>query len=420
MNRKRLKLVLGLGFVLLAMLSCGGSSETPTPIVIVVTAPPSAAETTVEVEPTAAVEPTAEIQPTAEVVAPPPSEAGIEILEATFAHGLSEQMEPVDPGNEFAPNDPIYLALTIKGRPEEGIVSANFYWGDMFIAEAGTDLADVNSGLIFSVGEDTYAGFTLTHEEPLPLGESYHVEVFYDDQPLGDYPFRVGPPPEAIPSQVTAVTLALGADENYDPIDPTTTFAQDQEVHLVGEGDLGEATWLQADWYVDGELDEAGTRSLSLEENIPGAGFVFSYLPEGGWPAGEHFVVLVMNEQEVGRYVFTIAASGSIEPSGGAIPFDAEAFWNELPAPDDAEGVEVIEGYDVGFVTAMTEPEVFDAYAGVLSEQGWQQQAPTEAMETLPHQVWRTEGAELLIEIRGLDTEGRTIVWMKLTTEETR
>ena len=411
MNWKRLRILLGFGLILLATLSCGGSDETPTPIVIVVTSPPSDAGPTTAVEPTTVAEPTAVTEPTVEVVEPPPSEAGIEILEATFAHGLSEQMEPVDPGDEFAPDEPIYLALTIKGRPEEGVVSANFYWGDMFIAEAGTDLADVNSGLIFSFGENTYAGFTLTHEEPFPLGDTYHAEVFYEDQPLGDYAFRVVPPPDAIPSQVTAVTLALGADENYDPIDPTTTFASDQEVHLVGEGDLGEATWLQADWFIDGELDEAGTRSLSLEENIPDAGFVFSYLPEGGWPPGEHFAVLTMNDQVVGRYDFTIVSSG------GAPAFDADAFWSELPAPDDAEGVEVLEGYDVGFVTAMTEPELFDAYAELLSEQGWQQQAPTEAMETLPHQVWRTEGAELLIEIRGLDADGHTIVWMKLTTD---
>jgi len=398
MNWRNLRILLGFGLILLAMLSCGGSDETPTPIVIVVTSPPS------DAGPTAAVEPTA-------VVEPPPSEAGIEILEATFAHGLSEQMEPVNPGDEFAPNEPIYLALTIKGRPEEGVVSTSFYWGDTFIAEASTDLSDVNSGLIFSFGQDTYAGFTLTHEEPFPLGDTYHAEVFYEGQSLGDYPFRIVPPPGAIPSQITAVTLALGSDENYDPIDPTTTFASDQEVHLVGEGDLGEATWLQADWYINGELDEAGTRSLSMEENIPGAGFVFSYLPENGWPPGEHFVVLTMNDQVVGRYDFTII------PASGAVPFDAEAFWNELPAPDDAEGVEVLEGYDAGFVTAMTEPEIFDAYAGLLSEQGWQQQAPTEAMETLPHQIWRTEGAELLIEIRGLDADGRTIVWMKLTTD---
>jgi hypothetical protein len=117
-----------------------------------------------------------------------------------------------------------------------------------------------------------------------------------------------------------------------------------------------------------------------------------------------------MNDQVVGSYNFAIVSSD------GAPAFDADAFWSELPAPDDAEGVEVLEGYDVGFVTAMTEPEIFDAYASVLGEQGWQQQAPTEAMETLPHQVWRTEGAELLIEIRGMDTEGRTIVWMQLTT----
>jgi hypothetical protein len=87
--------------------------------------------------------------------------------------------------------------------------------------------------------EDTYVGYTLTHEEPFPLSDRYRAEVFYDDQPLGEYAFRVVPPPEAIPSQVTGVALALGADENYDPIEPTTTFAFDQKVYLAGEGDLG-------------------------------------------------------------------------------------------------------------------------------------------------------------------------------------
>jgi hypothetical protein len=36
-------------------------------------------------------------------------------------------------------------------------------------------------------------------------------------------------------------------------------------------------------------------------------------------------------------------------------------------------------------------------------------------MQTLPHQVWRKDGYELLIEIRGLDEQGRTIVWAMMT-----
>jgi hypothetical protein len=35
-------------------------------------------------------------------------------------------------------------------------------------------------------------------------------------------------------------------------------------------------------------------------------------------------------------------------------------------------------------------------------------------MVTLPHQTWRKDGVELLIEIQGLDEEGRTIVWLRM------
>jgi hypothetical protein len=212
----------------------------------------------------------------------------------------------VNPGTDFARDETVYLSLKIKGRPKEGLVLARFYWRDTSIAEASVDLADVNSGLLFSVGEDTFAGYTLTHQDPFPVSDKYRADVFYNDQPLGTYAFRVVPPPEAIPSQVKQVTLAKGADENYNPVEPATTFAADETVYLVGRGDLGLDTWIQADWYVSGQLDEAGTRSITLQENAPDVGFSFSFLPEGGWPAGEHLVVLTMNDQEVGRYSFTI------------------------------------------------------------------------------------------------------------------
>ena len=383
----------------LVVTACGGSEPTPTPIVIVITSPPSDAEPTVEV-----VEP-----PTVE----PPAEPGIEILEATFAHGLGEEMQPIDPGSEFAPDETVNLSLRLKGRPKEGVVTARFFWYETPITEASVDLADANSGVLFSFGEDTYVGYSLTPDQPFPLSDQYSALVLFNDELVDAYAFRIVPPPDAIPSTVSSVTLARGATENYDPIEPTTEFAAAEEVFFVGEGDLGTATWLQADLYINGEPYEEGTRSLTLEENIPGAGFVFSFLPEGGWPEGEHFVVLTMNDREVGRYIFTTA--GQAAPVDTAA-FDEELFWNEFPVPDDAEGMPVTDDYDGGFLTAMTEPEVFEAYSQWLTEQGWQQQAPVEATESIPHQVWLTEGAELLIEIPGVDGEGRTIVWIRLTT----
>jgi hypothetical protein len=377
--------------MLLAALTACGASETPTPIVIVVTPPPPGAEATTEVE-----------QPVA-------SEAGIEILEATFAHGLTDEMQPVDPGADFEPGETIHLSLRIKGRPVEGVVTSRFYWDDAFIAEADVDLADANSGLIFSIGEDTYAGYTLTPDAAFPVGEGYRADVFYDGGLLDTYSFRVVPPAGAIASKVEEVVLALGVDEDYNPVGATTEFAFDDMVYLAGRGDLGQATWLQADWYVGGRLDEEGTRSLTMEENAADTGFAFSYVPEGGWPPGEHFVVLTMNDVEVGDYSFTVISSG------GAAPLDEAAFWDVFPVPEDAEAVPVVEGIDVGFNTTMPEPDLFEAYAAWLRDEGWQEQAPTQAMETLPQQTWRKDGAELVIEIQGLDEEGRTVVWVQLT-----
>jgi hypothetical protein len=102
------------------------------------------------------------------------------------------------------------------------------------------------------------------------------------------------------------------------------------------------------------------------------------------------------------------------DPTANEAGFNEVTFWESLPRPDDAKGVEVGEGFDLGFVTQMIEPELFDLYAAYLREQGWRRQAPTEAMVTLPHQTWRKDGVELLIEIQGLDEEGRTIVWLRM------
>lgn len=101
------------------------------------------------------------------------------------------------------------------------------------------------------------------------------------------------------------------------------------------------------------------------------------------------------------------------ERSAGETDFDEGDFWDVFPLPDDAETLPFGEGFDLGFSTRMVEPEVFDFYAAWLSEQGWQQQAPTEAMVTLPHQTWRKDGVELLIEIEGVDAGGHTVVWVR-------
>ena len=127
--------------------------------------------------------------------AAPPGADPIELREVTFAHGLTDDMQAIDPdpAAAFTPDETIYLALVIKGRPKSGLVAAHFYWGDDFMAEVAVDLADVNSGLLFSFGQDTYVGYNLSYDDSLIISDKYRAEVFYEGEPLGVYPFRVIP-----------------------------------------------------------------------------------------------------------------------------------------------------------------------------------------------------------------------------------
>lgn len=371
----------------LALGACGG--EAPAVITVVVTSGPADAGATPEV---------------AAPTEPAPA-AEIEILDATFAHGLDEEMQPVDPGAGFGPDETVYLSVKLKGRPKEGVVTARFYYGDTLIAEAGVDLADTNSGVLFSFGEDTFLGYTLTHEQPFPAGEEYFAEVLYGDTLLATHPFQVIAPAGALVSRINDVLLALGADESYVPIQPTTLFAFDEEVHLVGEGDLAMDSSLQAEWYVAGTIDPAGTRVITLDQDIEGAGFVFSFLPEGGWPAGEHSVVLTLDGEEIGQFPFVIV------DSGGAAPLVEPNFWDAFPLPDDAELVEVGEGFDVGFATAMPETHLFDYYRAWLRGQGWELASGQGASGLI--QDWVKDGAALHLELQGIDDQERAVVWIK-------
>ena len=255
---------------------------------------------------------TAPTQPTGAppATATPKPAGGLKVLEVTFAHGLTEEMAPVDPGEEFTPDATIYLSVKLKGRPKEGRVTARFLYQDQEFAATTVDLAQEwkEQGLIFAVGGNTFVGFTLKPEETLPISEDYRVELLLNDTPAGSYAFKVVPPPEAIPSRVRQATLARGATEDYAPIEPGNVFTPQEKVYLVGRVDLGLYSTLKVRWYVDGKPDEAGTRAMTAQENLEDAGFYFSFIPDGGWPEGEHRVALLIDGQEVASYPFTVQA----------------------------------------------------------------------------------------------------------------
>lgn len=240
----------------------------------------------------------------------------VEIVEATFAGGIDEKEgEAIDPRSEFAQGEDIYLLIKFKGRPREGIIKTVYYFRDNKITETSVDLSDINEGMIFSFGQFTFAYFKLTLEGVSPIGEGYRAEVFCDEELLDTYEFSLLSPEGAIESVVNPVSVSLSknVDANFNPVTPSNNFFANETVYLVGRGDLGTGSWIEANWYVLGEFDKAGTKFLTAKENTQNSGFAFHYLPEGGWPTGEHYVALIMNGKEIIRYTFTVAE----KPAGG-------------------------------------------------------------------------------------------------------
>lgn len=117
----------------------------------------------------------------------------IEVLDVTFARGLTEELAPIDPGDEFAPEDTVYLSVKLKGVQKKGLVQATFYYKDQEIATATVDLEEAlkEQGLIFAIGGNTYVGFTLTPSSPFPPGDEYSAKVVVNGETIGVYTFKI-------------------------------------------------------------------------------------------------------------------------------------------------------------------------------------------------------------------------------------
>jgi hypothetical protein len=113
------------------------------------------------------------------------------VKSVTFAEKLDENYQAVNPKTQFKPTDVVYASVDITGRPKTGILLAKFYYGDQLITEATVDFSSVNSGVLFSIGEDTFAGFTLTGNQAWPVSKDYRMDLFLDSVKVGSYPYEV-------------------------------------------------------------------------------------------------------------------------------------------------------------------------------------------------------------------------------------
>lgn len=390
--RSRLAHLTILGSLLALLAACGGGG-------------PSASAPTAQPKEEATAEATARPRATAKPEKPTAAaETGdIKLVAATFAKKLGENQEPVDASDEFYPDETVYLSLEFEGRPKEGLVKSEFFWGDDSIAAAEVNFADVNSGVLISIGQSTFAGFNLSHEKPLPVSGNYRVESTLDGEPLGTYQFSVVPPEDALATNVSKVELAKGKDDDYNAVDPTTQFVPEDEVYVVGRGDFGKHSWLKIEWYVDGKLDDAGTQTLGpMDDNVEDTGFSFYYRPDGGWKEGDHEAVLYVNDEEVDRYGFSVGQAVAEEPTAAAVAgiefgklveYSPESGLFTIKVPEDWEFSD--NSNDVSANYAWTGPT---GTAGIIV-------SLYENAETLSEEDLTTQGTEFVKKVFGSEPE---------------
>ena len=237
---------------------------------------------------------------------------------ATYSHSLAENQMPQDTADFFYPDETIYLSVELKGRPKSGEVTAKFLLKDELIAETKLDVAEINKGIIFSFGQNTFVGLSLKPGNSLPIGTDYRTDVTFNGKPLGSFPFKVAPPKDALPSVLKSVTLAKGIAEGNKPVGETREFTQLEKVVFAGVADLGLGSALEVTWLVNGKPDEAGTKSFTMQENKKAVPFYFSYVPGRGWPVGTQEVFLTLDGKEVAREKFNIKA----DPGVGNVKVD--------------------------------------------------------------------------------------------------
>ncbi len=232
---------------------------------------------------------------------------GIEIADVIFAKNLTDDLNPETVTTTFDPTEKVNVSVRINGRPKEGTISAKFMYRDTLIAETSVDLAGINKGTVIFQGKETFAGFSLTHEEPLYISSNYRVELSINDQPAGEFAFGIVPPSDAVPTIIRRTEFAKGVTAIMDPIEPTTVFAPTDNVFFIGNGDFGKLSWLQAEWITnDIQLEQTCTKSVVLKDNLEQDRFYFSCSLEEGWPVGTHMVRLTVDDVIITEASFTV------------------------------------------------------------------------------------------------------------------
>lgn len=229
------------------------------------------------------------------------------VRDAVFATSVDELGRAVERVEEprFSAMSEIYLSLELD-RHVAGTFEFVWLYRDQELGRANMALLPMVDGqpdpaVAFSVFEP---------RAPLPVGAGYRVDATFSGKHLGSWPFSIEPGTDAIPTRVHEVNTAGSVDELQRPTAFSDRFGPSDRVFVTGRADFGVDSWIEAGWAVDGRRYSACAKRLQITRNIEGVSFSFHCLPDGGWPAGEHEVWVILDGAEVARRSFQVVQPG--------------------------------------------------------------------------------------------------------------
>ena len=237
---------------------------------------------------------------------PTEEEAAIRIVSVTYGTALDDHFTVSQPVERFTPRDPLAISIVVGGRPQ-GILTARV---DVYgqILEDQYDLAQVNAGVVWSVGTNTIVGGTFVPDGMTPQGH-YETVLLHDGVEVGRYPFEIGPPEGAIETVIhmggfSTLVLANGC---VGP--PPRAFHVGDTISFGMLVDVGDTTNVRVYWHQQNVEEPIEYDSLISNRNQTERCFTSSQSPDGGWPAGSHHVTVMANGEELARYPFTVTAN---------------------------------------------------------------------------------------------------------------
>ena len=220
------------------------------------------------------------------------------LSEATMALSVDSEARPVNPTSTFAQDTPeIFCSVLVSNVTEPVDLLSEWYYveGDL---EGVADL--LIDSVPLTVPVDQYVQFSLTIPDNGWPGGTYKLVIYMDGIEEMSVPFTVESAGNQQSTLLTDVTMALGADDNAEPVNPTSVFpAGTVRVYttLYVTPDVPNGATLLTEWYsMDGDSPEL-IDSYEFEVENDFSYYVY-YEVDGGWPAGDYAVVLYLDGEQ--------------------------------------------------------------------------------------------------------------------------